>query len=352
MLFVHENRAYEAWLRGQCAVVEGDLALKHERMTESAFAFLRATFFRWARRIGQVCPELRTAPPVLAVGDAHVENFGTWRDAEGRLVWGVNDFDEAAVTPYAFDLVRLAASARLAPDRILGNRKASAAILEGYRAGLRKPRPCLLDERETWLRAHVACSDRERAAFWDEVDGYPKAEPPPEVRSMLAGSLPEGAREVSFARRAKGTGSLGRPRFMAVASWRGGRVVREAKALVPSAWGWAHGAPEAESRAMRLATGEHRAPDPHLAVAGRFILRRVAADARKVELGREAGAELHARLLRAMGQELGAIHAADRLAARRIRLHLETSAPEWLRDAAKAAAADVAADFKSWRASR
>jgi len=32
---------------------------------------------------------------VLAVGDLHVENFGTWRDAEGRLIWGVNDFDEA-----------------------------------------------------------------------------------------------------------------------------------------------------------------------------------------------------------------------------------------------------------------
>jgi len=32
---------------------------------------------------------------VLAVGDLHVENFGTWRDAEGRLIWGVNDFDES-----------------------------------------------------------------------------------------------------------------------------------------------------------------------------------------------------------------------------------------------------------------
>ena len=51
---------------------------------------------------------------MLAVGDMHVENFGTWRDAEGRLVWGVNDFDEAAKMPYTIDLVRLAASAMLA----------------------------------------------------------------------------------------------------------------------------------------------------------------------------------------------------------------------------------------------
>ena len=51
---------------------------------------------------------------MLAVGDIHVENFGTWRDAEGRLVWGVNDFDEAARMPYAIDIVRLATSAVLA----------------------------------------------------------------------------------------------------------------------------------------------------------------------------------------------------------------------------------------------
>jgi uncharacterized protein (DUF2252 family) len=24
-----------------------------------------------------------------------VENFGAWRDVEGRLIWGINDFDEA-----------------------------------------------------------------------------------------------------------------------------------------------------------------------------------------------------------------------------------------------------------------
>ncbi len=32
---------------------------------------------------------------VLAVGDLHVNSFGTWRDAEGRLCWGLDDFDEA-----------------------------------------------------------------------------------------------------------------------------------------------------------------------------------------------------------------------------------------------------------------
>ena len=59
-------------------------------------------------------PRIGDAPSVLAVGDIHIENFGTWRDEEGRLVWGVNDFDEAAEMPYVLDLVRLATSAALA----------------------------------------------------------------------------------------------------------------------------------------------------------------------------------------------------------------------------------------------
>ena len=83
-------------------------------MRESAFAFLRGNYWRWAETILDVCPDLADAPAVLAVGDTHLENFGTWTDREGRIVWGVNDYDETAEMPYILDLVRLAASAALA----------------------------------------------------------------------------------------------------------------------------------------------------------------------------------------------------------------------------------------------
>ena len=63
-------------------------------MKEGPFPFLRATFYRWAQTWPEVSPETFAAPVALAVGDLHVENFGTWRDVEGRLIWGVNDFDE------------------------------------------------------------------------------------------------------------------------------------------------------------------------------------------------------------------------------------------------------------------
>ena len=105
---------YEDWLSRQVDVVEADLQLKHRQMASSLFAFLRATFYRWGPLWRETCPDLVETPRVLAVGDLHVENFGTWRDKEGRLVWGVNDFDEAARMPYAVDLMRLVTSAILA----------------------------------------------------------------------------------------------------------------------------------------------------------------------------------------------------------------------------------------------
>ena len=70
---------------------------------------------------------------VLAVGDIHIENYGTWRDVDGRLAWGVNDFDEAAEMPYVLDLVRLAASALLGSGRRrITDEEICAAILNGY----------------------------------------------------------------------------------------------------------------------------------------------------------------------------------------------------------------------------
>ena len=160
MSFKDDSAAFEDWLREQCAhigceVVEADLEYKHDQMTVDAFVFLRATFFRWAKRIEALLPECAEAPPVLSVGDTHVENFGTWRDNEGRLVWGVNDFDEAAVIPYPFDLVRLATSICLARLSGVSNQDAAAAIAKGYAQGLAAPRPTLLDEQETWMREYV-----------------------------------------------------------------------------------------------------------------------------------------------------------------------------------------------------
>lgn len=349
MSFRKDNDDYETWLGTQCDVVKADIDYKHHRMKKSAFIFLRATYFRWARKIGDWCPELMDAPSVLSVGDLHLENFGTWRDADGRLVWGVNDFDEAAVMPYVLDLVRLAASIRLAPDLAVSNRDATEAVLKGYREGLDGPQPALLYEGETWLRPYAERADLRPEKFWKEVSGYRRARPPARIAEALIASLPKDVEKVRLCSRRKGGGGLGRPRYVAVAYWRGGHALREAKALVPSAWIWANGKKSQTSNFLELANGRYRAPDPFLSVRDKFILRRIAADSHKIELGDDAGAMLRLELLRAMGFDLASIHAAGSATTRAIRHDLRKRPRGWLNAAAKAAATAVERDYDEWR---
>src|SRR5215218_5047328 len=46
-------------------------------------------------------------------GDLHVENFGTYLSSEGVLVFDVNDFDEAYLGHFTWDLMRFASSLAL-----------------------------------------------------------------------------------------------------------------------------------------------------------------------------------------------------------------------------------------------
>ncbi|MFC7693289.1 DUF2252 family protein [Paeniroseomonas aquatica] len=67
-------------------MVPGALATRRRKMAKGAFAFLRATCFRFAAQSPSL--GLPAAPSVPSSGDAHLANFGTWRDAEGRLARG------------------------------------------------------------------------------------------------------------------------------------------------------------------------------------------------------------------------------------------------------------------------
>ena len=174
MNIIESTSEYESWLRTQLRgeVVKEDLKKKHKKMRESAFVFMRATYWRWAECIPKLCSEeLKDAPSVLAIGDIHVENFGTWRDEDGRLVWGVNDFDEAAEMPYALDLLRLAVSAFLGQQTKGQSDLASICdtLLEGYGAGLKSPSPFVLDKDHPRMREKFAASEIERAEFWEKM---------------------------------------------------------------------------------------------------------------------------------------------------------------------------------------
>ena len=168
MTIVQATRKFERWLTQQTAVVRMQLSEKHRRMAESPLIFLRGRIYRWSQMWPEVCPELARASHVLAIGDLHVDSFGTWRDVAGRLVWGADDFDEAFYLPYTQDLLRLAVSARLAISEeslALGWKDACDSILEGYRDGLSSGgRAFVLEEQHRWLRS--------RSLDWTILDRF------------------------------------------------------------------------------------------------------------------------------------------------------------------------------------
>src|ERR1700732_3098801 len=150
------TREFEIWLAKRVPVVRQDVALKHTLMAQAPFPFFRATFYRWLQHWHEACDDLAKAPSVVGVGDLHIENFGTWRDEEGRLIWGVNDLDEAFPAAYTLDLVRLTTSAYMAiggEHLGLSRRAASDAIEEGYRDALAAGgKAFVLAEHHQWLR--------------------------------------------------------------------------------------------------------------------------------------------------------------------------------------------------------
>src|ERR1700723_254671 len=197
MNIVKATKQYEDWLRQHVRIVEPDLRFKHEQMSAALLPFFRATFYRWLQVWPEVCSALDRVPHILSVGDLHVENFGTWRDTDGRLVWGVNDFDEAASYPYTMDLVRLATSALLAAQEerlALKANDSAEPILTRYERRIDQGgRPFVLEEEHGWLRAIAESKLRDPVVFWQKMDRLPtvRSDVPKSARKDLERMLPE-----------------------------------------------------------------------------------------------------------------------------------------------------------------
>jgi Uncharacterized protein conserved in bacteria (DUF2252) len=346
---------YERWLESHVAVVATDLQLKHKEMATSLFAFLRATFYRWALLWPKVCADLAETPRILGVGDLHVENFGTWRDAEGRLVWGVNDFDEVARMPYAVDLTRLVTSAILAKreDRLtIDPRDAARAVLEGYSEYLEKRGdPFILEERHPNLRAMALGEERDPTRFWSKLSKLPNVSPPKAIRRLLERSLPDSAQKITFSHRIAGVGSLGRPRYIATASCGGSLAAREAKEWLPSAWGWAENRPKDHACAIRLLKRSVRQKDPYYALKHGWVLRRIGPHCERIELAQFPRRRDEQLILRDMGRETANLHLAIPDQRTKILRDLSGREAEWLVNAAHAMSKAIEHDWEAFRSS-
>jgi hypothetical protein len=323
-------------------------------MRESAFGFLRATYYRWIPQAAKAAPQPTGTPTVLAVGDLHVENFGTWRDQQARLVWGINDFDEAHRAPYTADLVRLATSVLVAIDDgslYVGAQRACREILAGYTESIHAAAGAfVLEETNPALRA-IAMSDRHQPdKFWKKLIGERRpAAVAAEAEALLLKHLPRGTRDVVVGRRTAGIGGLGVPRYLAIGMLDGSHVAREAKMRAPAAIGWARGETPAPAEYRLIAERAVHAPDPFLHVEPGWIVRRLAPDAGRIDLIDLVSATERRDVLHAMGSETANVHRGTRGAAVRIARHLARQKDGWLHDAASRMADATLKDWKVWK---
>ncbi len=355
---VHQaTRRYEEWMGGLMPLWQADLQLKHGRMRLGPFHFLRGTFYRWCPLWRASAGDLARAAPVLAVGDLHLENFGTWRDADGRLIWGINDFDEATTLPWTQDLVRLAVSAHIAirdAHLVVRRRSACEAILAGYHDGIEGGgRPFVLEESHGWLRRVATSELRDPTTFWKKMEALESVgEVDPAAVKVIDEAMPARGLAVRHTHRTAGMGCLGRPRFVGIAEWGGGKVAREAKAMAPSAWHWACGRRAGGADAYtKIIARAIRVPDPTVRVVDGWVLRRLAPHCTRIELGELPSTRDEERLLYAMGFETANVHLGTPDAGRIVRKELASRKASWLHESAKGLTREILSDWNAWRAS-
>jgi hypothetical protein len=352
---VHATADFEKWASRHVNFIRSDVNLKHRFMAQSPFPFFRATFYRWAQWWPHTCPELARAPQVLAVGDLHIENFGTWRDVEGRLIWGVNDFDEAWPAAYTVDLVRLVASAYLAireEHLAISRKQAFQAMEQGYRDSIaRGGRPFVLAEHHRWLRVVALNKLRDPVVFWKKILACPryKGDLPKDIWRLVHNSMPLRTLNYELKSRVAGLGSLGHPRVLALATWDGAHVVREAKQLAPSAWIWARRLHSSEVLSRKLVECAVRILDPHVHFGTHWIVRRLAPDCCHIELQSLPQARDEEKLAYFMGWETANIHLGSPKAIPAVRRDLARRKGRWLHKAAKSMLKVTLKDWTVWR---
>jgi uncharacterized protein (DUF2252 family) len=241
------------------------LAMKYEKMTQSPFIFLRGTCHLFYDAL-PASSLFRDAPLAWCCGDLHFENFGSYK-ADNRLVYfDINDYDEAALAPVTWDMIRLLTSIQCGADALNASRSEALAVsqscLDAYRTALINGKPLwveretsgglvnallttlherkrsdFLDKRSTrkgcrrslildGLKA-LAASDAQKKVVTEFMEDFASKQPSPKFYEVL-----------DVGRRIAGTGSLGVERFVVLVEGKGspdGNYLLDIKEAKPSA---------------------------------------------------------------------------------------------------------------------
>lgn len=240
------------------------LLMKYRAMRASPFAFLRGSCHLFYARL-QRGGVFKSAPAVWVCGDLHLENFGSYKGDNRLVYFDVNDFDEAALAPASWDLLRFLTSLRVGITRLTdGGAEAHTlcqTFLDAYAAALTQG-------KAYWIEQETAAGlvrqlldglrDRQRAAFLDSrtvlkrkqrllrIDGKRALPATAAQRSAVVNFMHEFAQDqprpdfyqvLDVARRVAGTGSLGVDRFAILVQGKGspdGNYLLDLKQALPS----------------------------------------------------------------------------------------------------------------------
>lgn len=240
------------------------LAMKYASLRTSPFVFLRGTCHLFYDRLpGDAL--FSKAPAGWLCGDAHLENFGSYKGDNRLVYFDLNDFDEAALAPVTWELVRFLSSILVAGDGLRATADEAAALcqvfLDAYAGALvpgkarwlerdtaeglvqelldtlkARSRPAFLDHRtDRKGRGRVIRCDGKRALKADDdararvtklIDTFAATQDKPGFFKVL-----------DVARRVAGTGSLGVARYIVLVEGKGspdGNYLLDLKQALPS----------------------------------------------------------------------------------------------------------------------
>ena len=259
------------------------LAMKYANMRSSPFVFLRATCHLFYDRLpgGRL---FERAPLTWNCGDLHLENFGSYKGDNRLVYFDVNDFDEAALAPATWEVVRLLTSMLIGAKSLKVTRPQAMGLCKSF---LDAYATALTDGKARWAERETAdgmvlellksVQNRPRAEFLDSrterlgkkrsirLDGRKALPASDKQRKKISGFMQEFAntqpnprfyKTIDIARRIAGNGSLGVDRYMILLEGKGspdGNYLLDLKESLPSAL-----APHLKAKQPRWATEAHR----------------------------------------------------------------------------------------------
>ncbi len=224
------------------------LQRKYAAMRRDPFTFLRGSCHLFYARLPSA-KTLSKAPPTWICGDLHLENFGSYKGDNRLVYFDLNDFDEAALAPCSWELLRLLVSVRIGAHS-LQLRSTQAEVLcrhflDAYTAALHSGKARwverdtaagmvgeLLDElrgrlRPAFLDSRSERKGKRRTLRTDGKHALPASREQRERVTALIEQVaareddPRFYRVLDVARRIAGTGSLGVDRYVILVQGKG-----------------------------------------------------------------------------------------------------------------------------------